>query len=159
MKDIPGYESFYAATEDGRIYSKRRNRYLNPKTKSWYSNVRLCDGSTQKPFKVHQLIALCFLPNPLNRNEVNHKNGIKGDNRVDNLEWTTRRENIKHSYSTLNHKRTCGVDHPKYRPSLDVSTGIFYDSMAEAAKAKNVSRHNIKNDARRNGLRYNIIFV
>ena len=57
-------------------------------------------GVRQKWFSLHRLLAEAFIPNPLNKKTINHKNGIKFDNRLKNLEWATQSENVAHAFRT-----------------------------------------------------------
>lgn len=114
LKSIEGFEGIYAVTDDGRVWSSPRVLHTVRNGKSFsikaggyflkqgfhkcgYKQVTL--GSKKKfPYKVHRLVAQVFIENPLNLKEVNHKNGIKTDNRIENLEWCTRSYNIHHSF-------------------------------------------------------------
>lgn len=109
-KDIPGYEGWYQASNLGRIRSiKRRtkenngeyktidrNRVLKGRTcgkNGDYLAVVLCSAKNRKMFQVHRLIAITFIPNPNNLEQVDHINRDKSDNRVENLRWVTQSEN------------------------------------------------------------------
>lgn len=93
-----GYGSNYEVSNLGRV---RRIKILKPCfTKMGYVVQGLFDGKKTRLTRVHQAVAKAFIPNPLRKGDVNHKNGIKTDNRVSNLEWNTREENIQHSYDT-----------------------------------------------------------
>lgn len=104
MVDIPGLEGKYAATKDGKIWSHKRKKFMTPTPiYSGYVRVRIRDFDPQCPL-VHRLVAFTYIPNPENKSEVHHKNGIRNDNRVENLEWVTREENNQAAWDSGNKK-------------------------------------------------------
>jgi len=160
MKPIPGFEGYYSATEEGSIFSHIKNRFLKPDGKGWYPQVRLCKGGDQTAIKVHILIAITFIPTrDLTKNEINHKNGIKTDNRVDNLEWVSRAENIKHSFDILNRIAVSGSRHPKSKLILDTEMGVFYESISFAARAKGLTRNCLKCALYKHGSHKGLIYA
>lgn len=109
-KSIKGYESIYEVSSKGRVRSLDRvsrngfvktnlkGKMLSISNSERYSNVGLSKDSKTKNFKVHRLVAIAFIPNPENKPEVNHKDGNKTNNILDNLEWNTKAENQKHAF-------------------------------------------------------------
>lgn len=88
MKDIKNYEGVYQVTENGDVWSVRRNRFLKLyKNQLGYLHICLYKNNKQKSFYVHRLVAEAFLPNPDNLPCVNHKDEDKTNNNVKNLEW------------------------------------------------------------------------
>jgi hypothetical protein len=79
----------------------RGSRQKNADNKGWYLAVRLLSNGAEHDYPIHRLVALAFIPNPNNLPFVNHINGIKNDNRVENLEWCDASYNIWHSYNIL----------------------------------------------------------
>ena len=88
-KDIPGYEGLYKVSNTGKIFSVVTNKELSViQKKDGYTCISLCDKDhNKKQYRIHQLVAKAFIPNPNNLPMINHKNEIKNDNRVENLEW------------------------------------------------------------------------
>ena len=118
-KDIPGYEGFYQASNLGRIkslvlYNNRYKKYIKREKvlktttqKTGYLMLTLCKDKKKSNLLVHRIIAKTFLSNPNNYPQVNHKDGNKKNNCVDNLEWCTSSENQKHAYR-LGLQKVCG---------------------------------------------------
>lgn len=97
VKPVPGYEGLYEVSDDGRVFSLVRHRELKPKIDRYgYKAVTLTKNGKPQYITVHRLVAKAFIPNPFSKRCVNHINEIKTDNRVENLEWVTVKENDNH---------------------------------------------------------------
>lgn len=100
--DIVGFEGLYSVSSRGNIYSYKNykdcgrimKQYIR---KNGYCEIGLSKDKKRKTYLVHRIVAKAFIPNPDNLPEVNHKNGIKSDNNVDNLEWVTSSQNQIHA--------------------------------------------------------------
>ena len=96
IAELPGYEDYndYDIYRDGRVYSRKSKRFLTDRyTKYGYIRIRMYRLLESDYVVVHRLVALAFIPNPDNLKFVDHINGIRDDNRVDNLRWATHANN------------------------------------------------------------------
>lgn len=105
-KDVIGMGDKYAISNQGNVISKNyRNtnkpHLLRVKRKNNYSRFKVYVNGCDIELLVHKVVAMHFIPNPENKPHVNHINGIKNDNRVCNLEWVTKSEDVLHRYHTL----------------------------------------------------------
>lgn len=136
MKDIKGFEGFYAITEEGEVWSYRSKKFLSKKLsqKGYYEVLFSVDGKrTYK--RVNRLVAEAFIPNPNGLPEVNHLNEVKTDNRVENLEWVSTIDNC--NYGTRNQRIKEKLIGKSGTKVLCVETNTVYNSVSEAAKAIN----------------------
>lgn len=104
-KDINGYVGLYKISNKGIVKSLPKIRYLKDKIlvqdfTSCYARVRLFSNGKGKFLLVHRLVALNFLENKNNKTQVNHIDGNKRNNNLENLEWTTKSENSRHAWRT-----------------------------------------------------------
>lgn len=102
-RDVAGYEGLYQVSNMGRVKSFHHGKVVvfSPKCyRNRYPEVYLSNNGRDERVLAHRLVAQTFIPNPEGKEQVNHKNGVKSDNRIENLEWVTGSENMRHAYRT-----------------------------------------------------------
>lgn len=137
-KDIKGYEGLYQISNLGRVKSFYSGKILKGiKATNGYLNVRLYKNGTPHGLSIHRLVAQAFIPNPENKPEVNHIDEDKTNNKISNLEWNTRLENMRHG----------SIIQRKQKPVLAISNSMewdyYFNSLKEAAETLNLHASNI----------------
>ena len=98
MKELEKYKGYFI-DESGNLFSTKSNKYIKHRlSKFGYIRVGIYHNGKSKQLFIHRLLAETFIPNPENKKDVNHINGIKSDFSLENLEWNTRSENVKHAF-------------------------------------------------------------
>lgn len=140
-KDIDEYEGLYQISSLGRVKSLKGNRKIHliekiillSNTHNGYKSVSLSKNGKRKSFRVHRLVAKSFLENPLEKPYINHKDCNRTNNNINNLEWITQKENIKHSQ-----KSDKGKFNNRNKPVAKCSnSGVIlnvYGSISEASR-------------------------
>ena len=153
-RDIEGYEGIYQVSSKGRIKSKQREVKNGENTikikkesircvqvnkrRNGYCEISLHKDGKEKRYKVHRLVAQAFIPNELNKSEVNHKDGNKENNCVENLEWVTSKENSKHAWDT----GLANANHKKVKV-ICKETGEVYESVVSCANILNIDKRTL----------------
>lgn len=139
-KEIPGTEGQYQISNYGKVRTVKTGRVLTPAIdERGYERVCLFKYDRERRYKVHRLVAITFIPNPDNKPQVNHKDGNKRNNFVDNLEWVTNEENMRHANATglrEGHQRFC-ESRKKRIIATHIESGeeVVFDSILAAKKA------------------------
>lgn len=142
-KSIAGYDGLYEVSSIGRVRSLNYNhtgkiKVLKPrKICTGYLVVGLHKNREKKLFKVHRLVAAAFIPNPDSKPQVNHKNEIKSDNRAENLEWMTAKENC--NFGTRNER----ISKPVIQLTKSGKLVAEFKSITEAARQTGIAHSNI----------------
>lgn len=150
-KDIKDCEGYYMISSFGRVKSLARLVDYKGRKSVWkgdmilaqqlnfgYLIVKMMIGKKQITRSVHRLVGEAFISNPENKETINHKNGVKSDNRVSQLEWNTYKENNIHSYAVLKRKPTMsggakGAKHKSSKAIVCINTSEIFESIRQAA--------------------------
>ena len=138
-KEIRNYKGYYVSNL-GRV--KHNNKILKPiKSRNGYLHIFLYSNNSKKQFLIHRLVANEFINKVSDMNEVNHIDGNKENNRIDNLEWCTHESNVHHFFN--NNKRN--DTKPKKVMQFDLQGNLLqiYSSIRNASKCTNITPHNI----------------
>lgn len=142
-KDVPGYRGAYQVSNHGSVVSFHNcsaGRILKPINQGRYLKVSLCARGHVSQVLIHRIVAETFIPNPDKKPEVNHINGVKTDNRAENLEWVTRKENEAHSRrSGLHDEEVKKRKKPVVAKCIATGECQEYESILKAAKTLDIS--------------------
>ena len=140
-KDINGFEGLYKISNIGNVYSCKKEIIMKTRfDKDGYKQINLYKNGKNYTLKIHRLVANAFIENKYNKPQVNHKDGNKANNRVDNLEWCTNYENRRHAvenslhhvlftkeiFDLIEHRKSKGERYSDICKELNLNVNTFY---------------------------------
>ena len=151
-KSVKGYEDLYEVSDTGLVRSKdrwvnnrgtmefRKGHIIHPNNCRGYKTILFCVNGKKKRFRVARLVAETFIPNPYNKPEVDHINTIRTDDRVENLRWVTRSENMNNPITKTRISKRKGIGIKAIYSNGDT---VVYESILDAAKLIPMNRETI----------------
>jgi hypothetical protein len=161
MKPIKGYENYLISECGTKVLNTKTNRYLSivnrSKNANSYKAISLSKDKIKTMISVHRLVAETYIPNLLNKPQVNHIDGNKWNNHVINLEWVTQSENNSHAYKTglkiytekqrnetiERNKKRIGILHPNSKKVINLITQKVFESVTDASISINISKRDL----------------
>lgn len=139
IKNVKGFEGIYGVSFDGRIFNLNTGKEKCPvlDKATGYYKVQLWKNNKMKCFFIHRILASAFMPPEEGKYYVNHKNGVKTDNKIENLEWCTNKENSIHSIEVLGNSVFDKA--PNFKGVIHKVYGVFLTAQ-EAAKMLGISK-------------------
>lgn len=134
FRPVVGYKGLYAVNEDGEVYNERSGYALTPVRGKY---VTLCKEGTPTLFKIAEVVASAWIPNPFGFRYVKHKDGNVENNNVENLEWVAKKQHALSNYAKSKQKKVW---------QADFTTGMIiqhYESIAEASMLSGVAESSI----------------
>jgi hypothetical protein len=135
----------YTVFRDGRIIGVKGYLLKQGISSNGYYTIVTCYNGVKESELVHRIVAICFLSNEKSKRTVNHKNGIKTDNRVENLEWASDKENIRHAFkSGLCTNTAKSLQKRMSKEVINTSTGLKYSSAKIAAEKIGMNENTLR---------------
>lgn len=143
------WESRYKIYRNGTIYDIKKNKFqkLHQTSDGYLACTLRLENLRRKTFRVHRLVALSYIENQDKKLEVNHKDGNKLNNNLNNLEWVTHSENIQHAWdnglikNTL--ERKLKIRDKQGKKVINLDTNEVFDSLGYACEKYNINKSNL----------------
>lgn len=153
-KWISGFEGLYKISNKGRVKSfhrkKKKGKILSANNKSGYKKINLSKNGKCYSIRIHRLVAEAFIPNPENKSQINHLDMNKSNNKVENLEWVTPAENVRHAVKNKPEMIESLINYNKYEKprtvqqlTMDGEVVAEYCNAQEAARETDVCGRSI----------------
>lgn len=161
FRPVVGFEGLYEVSNLGNVANlnfRGARRVLKGSNNKGYKMAHISKDKVSHALLIHRMVAMAFIPNPDNKPHVNHIDGSRNNNCVDNLEWCTHKENIQHAWRIGLCKPRYGADHPMFgrevgeefreycrnkewfnRRIINTVTGVVYKSIREAAEVEGLN--------------------